>query len=54
MYPQAANNAGWDYLDLWDAVHPEYFLDTGLHLSAEGERLLIEQVTPVLEKTACQ
>lgn len=48
-----AQNAGWNYLDLWNAVPPHYFSDAGLHLSAEGERLLIGQIHPVLQALAC-
>jgi hypothetical protein len=44
-----AENAGWVYLDLWDAIPPQYFLDPALHLGAAGERLLIEQINPALQ-----
>ena len=49
-----SQNAGWNYLDLWNAVPPHYFSDAGLHLSAEGERLLIGQIHPVLQAVACE
>lgn len=45
--------AGWNYLDLWDAVPAENFADTGLHPSAEGERILIENIDPILQAIAC-
>ena len=48
-----AQSAGWNYLDLWDAIPPQYFLDASLHLGAEGERLLIEQITPALQSMGC-
>ncbi len=48
-----AGNAGWKYLDLWNAVPPEYFSDAGFHLSAAGERLLIQQINPTLQSIAC-
>lgn len=48
-----AQNAQWNYLDLWNAVPPEYFLDAGLHLSAAGERILIEQINPALQFARC-
>ena len=41
--PARAQSAGWFYLDLWNAIPPQYFLDVSLHLGAEGERLLIER-----------
>lgn len=44
----------WNYLDLWNTIPPEYFLDTALHLSAEGERLLIEQVDPLAQSLVCK
>lgn len=44
-----AQNAGWKYLDLWNAIPRRYFLDASLHLRAEGERLLIDQINPVLQ-----
>jgi len=43
----------WNYLDLWKAIPPEYFSDAGLHLSASGERLLIEQMNPTVQSLAC-
>lgn len=49
-----AENTGWNYLDLWNAVPPEDFSDAGLHLSVAGERLLIGQINPVLQSMACQ
>jgi hypothetical protein len=48
-----AQSAGWNYLDLWNAIPPQYFLDASLHLGAEGERLLIEQIIPALPVVAC-
>jgi hypothetical protein len=48
-----AQTFGWNYLDLWDAVPAGYFSDTGLHLSADGERLLIQQINPVLQNLVC-
>lgn len=42
-----------NYLDLWNAVPPEYFTDTPLHLSKDGERLLAEQLNPTLLSTVC-
>ncbi len=45
--------AGWNYLDLWDAVPAEDFADTGLHPSADGERMLLEKIDPTLRAIAC-
>ena len=49
-----ANRSQWNYLDLWNTIPPEYFSDTALHLSAQGERLLIEQVDPLVQSMLCQ
>jgi hypothetical protein len=44
-----AQGDAWKYLDLWDAIPRRYFLDASLHLGAEGERLLIKKIDPVLQ-----
>jgi hypothetical protein len=49
-----AQNAGWNYLDPWNVVPPQSFSDATLHLSATGERTLIEHVNPVLQSIGCQ
>ena len=51
---EEAIRSQWKYLDLWNTIPPEYFSDTALHLSAEGERLLIEQVDPLVKSMLCQ
>lgn len=48
-----AQTAGWNYLDLWDSIPPEFFPHSSLHLSAEGERLLMERINPTLQTIAC-
>lgn len=48
-----SRSSEWDYLDLWNAIPPNYFLDASLHLGAEGERLLIEKINPALLSIAC-
>jgi len=47
------NNLPWSYLDSWDVIPPEYFTDSPLHLSAEGERLFAEQISPALLSMVC-
>jgi len=44
----AAGDAGWDYLDLWDAIPPAEFTDTPVHLTPAGTRLLAQILAPVL------
>jgi len=41
------------YLDMWNAIPPEFFADSALHLSADGERLLAEQLNPKLLSLVC-
>lgn len=48
-----AQDATWNYLDLWDAVPPEYFVDARFHLKVEGEQLLIQQINPDVQSMAC-
>jgi hypothetical protein len=48
-----AQSETWNYLDLWNAIPPDYFLDASLHLGAEGERLLAEKLTPAVLSTLC-
>jgi hypothetical protein len=49
-----AQRSGWDYLDLWDAVPPEYFADARFHLKVEGEQLLIQRINPALQSIVCE
>lgn len=42
----AATENGWNYLDLWDAMPPQYFEDTPLHLTPQGQRLFAESLVP--------
>lgn len=44
----------WHYLDLWDSIPNEYFFDTVLHISPEGQRLMIQKINPVLQSIACR
>jgi hypothetical protein len=50
----AAQAAAWNYLDLWNAVPPENFTDSPMHVNAQGERLLAETITPALLASACK
>jgi hypothetical protein len=49
-----AQSSGWNYLDLWDAVPPEYFADARFHLTVEGEQLLVQQMNPALQSIVCE
>lgn len=50
---EQAQIRGWNYLDLWNAIPPEYFSDAGVHRSVASERLLIQEINPVLQSIAC-
>jgi hypothetical protein len=48
---RAASQNGWNYLDLWNTFSNEYFTDTPLHLSPDGEHQLALKVAPSMQKT---
>lgn len=41
---EAAVAGGWSYLDLWDAIAPEEFTDSPVHLTPAGVRLLATSI----------
>ncbi len=41
---------GWNYLDLWHEFSPQYFTDTPLHLSPQGQHMLAETLAPSIKK----
>jgi hypothetical protein len=49
-----AQMARWNFLDLWNVIPPDNFSDAGLHLSARGEQLLIQQINPALQSISCK
>ena len=49
-----AQASTWNYLDLWNAIPPEYFTDTPMHVNIEGERLIMEQLTPSVISMVCK
>jgi hypothetical protein len=48
MLAELAAAEGWTYLDLWDAIPPEEFTDTPVHLTPEGNRLLTERLASLI------
>jgi hypothetical protein len=50
---QLAQDNHWHYLNLWNALPNELFLDTPLHLSAAGEAQLARLIIPTLLETVC-
>lgn len=49
---EAAAANGWRYVDLWDAVSPQEFTDTPVHLTPAGTRRLAELLAPLLSANA--
>ncbi len=48
-----SQNSHWNYLDLWNVIPSKEFSDTSLHVSAQGERMLIQRISPALREIAC-
>ncbi len=45
---QYADDHGWHYVDLWDAIPPEHFTNSPLHYDAEGARILAERLADII------
>ncbi len=48
---QAASANGWNYLDLWNRFSSDYFSDTPLHLTPQGEQQMAQTMAPSIEKS---
>jgi len=53
LLAEQAQQNSINYLDMWNVVPSEFFVDTPLHLSVDGERLLAEQLNPKLLSMVC-
>jgi len=51
---QYADENGWRYFDLWDAIPSEHFTDTPLHYDAEGARILAERLADIITQTLAE
>jgi len=40
---------GWTYYDLWDIVPMDEFTNSAVHLTVDGEAILVEQVAELIE-----
>ncbi|MFP4322962.1 MAG: hypothetical protein ACLFTK_10965 [Anaerolineales bacterium] len=47
-----AQDAAWQYADLWDAMPPDAFTDSALHLTPSATCALAEQVAAVIQQHA--
>ncbi len=52
MLAETATAQGWNYTDLWDAIAPERFTDTPVHLDAEGTRQFAALLAPLIQQAA--
>ena len=50
LLAQQAEANDWNYLDLWDAIPPDEFTDTPVHLTPAGMQLLSEYVIDAIEE----
>ena len=48
---QAAEQNGWNYLDLWNLLSANYFSSSPLHLTPEGEYMLAKALAPAIVQT---
>ncbi|UCG25553.1 MAG: hypothetical protein JSW55_06075 [Chloroflexota bacterium] len=48
----AAAGAGWDYLDLWDAISPDHFTDSPVHLTPAGTTQLADLLLPFVNPSS--
>ncbi len=44
LLSKAASNQAWHYLDLWDAIAPDDFTDSPVHLNPVGEMQLAQKI----------
>lgn len=51
LHAEAAS-AGWNLVDLWDAIAPQEFTDSPVHLTPEGTRQLAELLQPAIRQLA--
>jgi hypothetical protein len=47
-----ADARGWRYLDLWNAISPDEFTDSPVHMTPDGVRQALDDIMPVLLATA--
>jgi hypothetical protein len=48
LLTEMADEQGWELLDLWDAISPDEFTDSPVHLTPRGTQQLSEMVAPRL------
>jgi hypothetical protein len=52
LMAEQSTRQGWDYHDFWDAISPDQFTNTAIHMTQQGTRLFAEMVTQVLIDTS--
>ena len=48
MLAETATTEGWKYVDLWDAIPPEEFTDTPVHLTPRGVGIVADLLAEIL------
>lgn len=48
LLAELAATSGWQHLDLWDAIAPDHFTDTPVHLDAAGTHHYAELLAPAI------
>ena len=51
MLSAYADQRGWLYLDLWDAVAPDEFTNSAIHLTPKGSSLLAQMIGDVITQS---
>jgi hypothetical protein len=54
LLARQAQEQGWDYLDLWDAIPSDEFTDTPVHLTPAGSQMLSDILGPEVVQRAGQ
>jgi hypothetical protein len=52
MLAQQAEDRGWTLIDLWDAIPPQHFTDTPMHIDPEGSAMLAGMLADAIRENA--
>lgn len=52
LYQEKATTGNWHYLDLWDAIDPDEFTDSPVHLTPAGTQQLAQRLQPAMMNIA--
>jgi len=54
LFDRVSKEQSWIYLDLWNALPPDEFVDTVFHRTFEGETRVAQALIPVIQAEACK